>query len=247
MIHILGAGPAGLLAAWAAERAEREVQIHSIKVPSDIRGAQFLHETIPGLTDRKPDIVLDFQKVGTKAEYARKIYGNPKAPCSWDGYDGETPGWDIIAMYGRLWEHFDSRIVDAEVRYPDIEQMILASDTEFVISTLNPMGYCQKEHQFEWQRVYISEQASVESENTVVYNGDPEVSWYRSARIGDHGSTESGEHIEPRKFHPRSKPLFTDCDCLEEYGAFKKTGRFGAFKKGVLVHDAYKDTRSTLK
>ena len=49
-VAVLGCGPAGLIAAWAAEQAGADVQIYSKKVQSIIPGSQYLHGPIPGVS-----------------------------------------------------------------------------------------------------------------------------------------------------------------------------------------------------
>ena len=238
--HVLGCGPAGLLAAHALAD-KHEVHVHSIKEPSDIRGAQFIHEQIPYATDAQPDCMVEFRKVGTKEGYADKIYGNPEHPCSWDGYDGFVPAWNMIEVYGKLWHKYEHLIHDTEIRRPYIEKL-LEDENNLVISTLHPAAY-DPDADYEYTVVYINEDAQFTDENVVVYNGSPDDDWYRSANIMGHGSTEVGAKgtlRNQRGFVRRLKPLRTSSVMFDDCDRFVRVGRFGEFKKGVLVHDAYK-------
>src|SRR5262245_15995908 len=88
-VVVLGCGPAGLLAAHAASLYGCDVRILSIRQPSIISGAQFLHEHIPGVTGDIDGHVL-FMKAGTAGGYAKKVYGNSRIPTSWDLWEPES-------------------------------------------------------------------------------------------------------------------------------------------------------------
>src|SRR4029450_12844279 len=111
-VCILGCGPAGLLSAYAVAQSGGRVTIISKKVKSKIPGAVFLHEPIPYLTAPEPDGVVRFIKHGNKQGYAKKVYGNMDADCSWDLFEeGERPAWSMFKLYDQLWKHFEERII----------------------------------------------------------------------------------------------------------------------------------------
>lgn len=240
-VHVLGCGPAGLLIAHQAAMRDLEVVIHSIKIPSDIKGAQFIHEPVSGITSEDPEMSILFDKWGHKKYYAEKVYGDQKAPCSWDDFDGEWPAWSMINVYAELWSIYERSIVDTEVRAPYIQDLIDSGD--MVFSTITPLGYCLKpqDHSFEWQQVWINDSCSIPSiqddQNVILYNGSLSESWYRSSMIGGYGSTEWGQKpLERAKL--AKKPLSTDCDCFIDEGLVR-LGRFGEFRKAILVNHAY--------
>lgn len=239
--HVLGCGPAGLLAAHAGVTAGLEVQVHSIKMPSDIKGAQFIHQPVEGLTYPEPDFMVLFEKWGHKEVYAEKVYGDPDAPCSWDLFSGEVPAWSMIEVYQNLWEKYQGLVMDCEIRAPYIKDLLETGD--IVVSSITPQGYCTKEdHLFQWQNVWINEECNVpnttKERNVIVYNGAQDEDWYRSSMLGGFGSTEWGQ--KPQEVQRTSrKPLSTNCDCFLAYPDFWRIGRFGEFKKGLLVSDAY--------
>lgn len=239
-VNVLGCGPAGLLAAHAAAQAGHEPVIHSIKEPSIIKGAQFIHTAIPGVTADDPDCLVEFEKWGTQEGYAQKVYGVGHAPTSWDAFpEGEVPAWSMIDTYQRLWDMYDECVIDTEVRAPYIMDLILSGDPLF--SSITPLGYCMEpdEHIFDWQDVWITDSPAMSfaERNVIVYNGNLDFDWYRSSQILGHGSTEYGG----RRAHVRvsKKPLATTCTCFTEQENFHRVGRFGEFKKALLVHDAY--------
>lgn len=250
-VHILGAGPAGLLAAHAAKERALDFRIHSIKVPSDIKGAQFLHERVNGVTTVEPDVMIEFQKWGHPEGYAEKVYGDPEAPTSWDEYpEGEVAAWGMVETYAKLWEMYEWFITDTEIRAPYIDDLLAADDDSIVISTITPQGYCLRDdHEFKWQEVWIDDVCSAPTvdllDNVVIYNGSKSEAWYRTSMIMGHGSTEYSS--KPDHIHKKSrKPLGTTCDCYGTDMRFHRVGRFGKFEKGQLVSDAYNDAQEIL-
>lgn len=246
-VHVLGCGPAGLLAAHAVRLAGHDPVIHSIKEPSIIKGAQFIHEPIEGMTGVDPDFIITFEKWGYPEEYAMKVYGSPDAPTSWNDFpEGEVPAWGMVQTYQKLWDTYEDLIIDTEIRAPYIKDLLESG--AHVISSITPMGYCGRledpsPHLFEWQDVWIESVHSLTTprDGLIVYNGNPNDRWYRSSLIQGHGSTEYGQAM-PRVKRSR-KPLRTNCNCFERWPNFHRVGRFGEFKKGLLVHDAFTKAR----
>lgn len=244
-VHVLGAGPAGLLVAHAARQAGHTPVIHGIRERSQLRGAVYLHSRIPDLTKAKPDATLTYVKKGTAEGYAEKVYGDPEAPCSWDRFEGEVKAWNLDHYYGKLWDEFNAGVADQEIRAQYIRELLAEGDPVF--STINPLGYCELQGldrpcQFVWQEVRIHDEVQDGVEDCqIVYNGDPLDRWYRSSRIFDYGSTEYPfESVAGYGYIPVKKPLSTDCQCLLEAGRLYRVGRYGAFQKHLLVDDAYR-------
>jgi hypothetical protein len=73
--------------------------------------------------------------------------------------------------------------------------------------------------------------------NYVVCDGTSETDWYRNAVVFGYQTTEW-----PRKQRVDAvtvrKPLFNECDCHPEV---IRLGRYGAWRKGILVHNVYED------
>jgi len=243
-IAILGCGPAGLLAAHAAQQRDIPYIVYSIREPSKIHGAQFLHEDIPGLTPEEPDGMVTFEFRGTKEGYAKKVYGDSSIDVSWDRYSGEVPAWDLRTLYDAMWRtHYDN-IFDVEIRGEFIQKLL--RDEDLILSTINPLGYCQHQddlsHTFSVQPIQVYQTSFIEiDDNTVVYSGDPADTWMRCSRLFDDLSAEcpGGSVMLPGERIARvNKPLFTDCDCYMEEN-FHRLGRYGEFKRGLLVNDAF--------
>ena len=260
-VLILGCGPAGLLAAYAADRLGASPAIMSVKVPSPLHGAQYLHEPIPDLTG-EPDGTITTLRRGTREGYAAKVYGDPKAPCSWDHQLEERPAWDLRRIYGQLWERYRHRIEDTRITRNDLAEFPQMWD--LVISTIPATQLCAPEsrrihenighHRFDWEKMYVLDWAPPElPDNTVLYSGEPEHYWYRTSRIFGHVVTEATqycfgndgeEYADPpegvKLIQPRTgiKVKGTTCDCFPDV---KRVGRYGTWQKGYLTHHAYRD------
>jgi len=251
-VCILGCGPAGLLAAHAVEREGGTVTIISLRHKSRIPGAVFLHESIPGLSSRKPDGTIFFQKEGTKRGYAKKVYGNPDAPCSWDLFPrGERRAWSMFILYDRLWARFRLRIKDHLI-HQGLLQEITSAGFDLVISAIPVPTICHNDrHEHEHQSISVLNRSldpllGNSIYNGVIYNGDSRFNWYRTSNIFGHEATESTvpftaeqTAVYGARVSLGYKPLQTDCDC---HPGIERVGRFGRWEKGVLVHHSYKQT-----
>lgn len=244
-VLILGCGPAGLIAAQAADAAGATVSIASKRTKSVMPGAQFIHEPIPGLVGEQGARTITFEKIGTREGYAAKVYGSPDAPCSWDEFpEGEVVAYPIGAIYDRLWEKWSpevvNEVVDAEwLRYE------ISSEVEWdlIVSSIPAPAICHSRHVFRHQDIYITDHAwRGVGEDTIVYNGDTADHWYRSSKLFGHEYTESTIRT-PTAVHGM-KPLSNNCDCWQ--GKVLRIGRFGKWEKGVLVHHAYEEVTRAL-
>lgn len=238
---VLGCGPSGLLAAHAAALRGVEPVIFSKKEPSVITGAQYLHREIPGITNG--GFSLKTVKIGTREGYAKKVYGNPDAPCSWDEIEeGEQEVWSMHDAYKKLWAAYESHIENAYIGCSLLDW--LPGEFELVVSTIPVPSLCKNPaHNFEFVEVYIAGKTpSYYPDNTVVMSGDESHMWYRSSRIQGHEGTEARRAMTLAD-RVGKKPLKTDCDCRPE---IHRAGRFGKWTKGVLVHHAYEEVESAL-
>jgi hypothetical protein len=217
-IAILGCGPAGLLTAWAVEQAGYCPVIFSRPEKSQMPGAQFLHESIPDVTN-----------------------DDPEAPTSWDAFhEGPVKAWSLAAAYDRLWDRYRPDLVEGEVT-PRLLDGIESRFTR-AFSTVPAYLLCANEHhRFPAAQVWIRNwESSAEGwgfgNDFVEYNGHPGTGYYRASKIGDQCSMEFGHRVG--RADPGAKPLDTTCNCRP---FFQRLGRFGKWRKGVLVHHAYKE------
>lgn len=237
-IAVLGCGPAGLLAAHAAALAGEEFDIISIRRKAVLPGAMYLHRAIPDLTSAKPDATIEFLKVGTREEYARKVYGRPDAPCSWEEFDeGYVPAWSLYSAYEELWELYSPKIIDEKITQGMLNLMPL--DYDLVISSIPAKALCQgvAVHKFPAAKVWVAggdDLLYMPPDNTIIYSGSAQHGWYRKASIFGHQFTEFGHPVVGAS--PGVKPIATNCDC---HPGIERVGRYGTWTKGVLTHQAF--------
>ena len=146
------------------------------------------------------------------------------------------------------WAHFEDRIIDCDINQV-VLQYLERSGLDLLISSIPAPLLCQNDHFFEAATMYVvaGDMEADDDDNIIVYNGDPEIPWYRSSRLWRHEFLELG--AEGAKQFPMSalrigqKPLAHNCDC---HPAFMRVGRFGKWQRGVLVHHAYEEARDAV-
>lgn len=264
-ICILGCGPAGLLAAHAAFEQGHDVNIMSKKEPSFIQGAQYIHVPIPNITyDRDAEDVY-FAKVGKERGYAEKVYLDREAPTSWNLFGGSAKAWPMEDIYTRLWTRYESFITAVKLFPSDIKRR--CEDYDLVLSTVPATALCgQRNHEFRKASVWTAQHELIQVRNLIVYNGRSEDKWYRASNLFGHCQVEFGQRADARYegasservprvwmddqkvlVHGARKPIGTDCDCHLHHDNFKRLGRFGQWKKGILVSDAYAGAKLAIK
>jgi hypothetical protein len=255
---ILGCGPAGLMAAQGLQdacevrRQPLDLRIMSLKRPSELFGAQYLHVPIPGVTRSQP-VTVQYRLTGTPDAYRRKVYG----PL-WDGAvspeDLATPhqAWDIRETYANLWRLWEDRIQDVRLDGAGVGMLLgqYSGEVDLFINSIPRQNLCVKQHTFGFTEIIAAGDAPARGiilkqfwtpENTVVCNGEENPSWYRRSRVFHHTTVEwpgSIARVPVTSASRVKKPLFTDCDCWPEV---KHVGRYGKWEKGVLSHTAYDD------
>lgn len=246
-IAILGSGPAGLLAAHGIGLTGHPIAIISKPVKSRIGGAQFLHMAIPELTHDEPDAMVTFRIEGTEATYRQKVYGALPVPfTSIDGLvDGHVqPAWHMEKAYDRLWHEFGQSLNEQVVTPDWLDEN--KDNFAAIVSAIPRTALCRSlsgdapvNHEFFNQKVRIANECMRPGlpDMTVMYNGTRDVSWYRTSQLFGHGGTEWGNGLNPPfETVEVSKPVRCTCDCYPE---IIKVGRFGRWKKGVLIHDGF--------
>lgn len=255
-VAILGAGPAGLMAAHAAALTGQPVAILSYGKKSKLGGAQFLHEPIPELTDTEPDVNVTYRVTGNALRYQFKAYGNGPQPSfvSFDGvHDGMTqPGWNLRKLYDRLWDQYGGQITETEVTAKTLPGILEDSLFSLVISSIPLRSLCRRPasttpggHLFTHQSIVVKTDRCYggSDENTIWYDGSGDHSWYRSSMLWGIPSTEWGVAAAsqvPYDLGPTVqafKPVAHQCDCWPD---LIKVGRFGRWQKGMLAHDGFR-------
>lgn len=270
-VAVLGVGPAGLMAAYAASLTPNTfVSLFSAgkedegPTRSVIGGAQFLHVGLPGLNDQKPDAMLTYLTAGSAAGYQSKVYGDVEVPFVSMSHvlGGKTcEAWSLVKTYDRLWELLigqGDRANVANINPKWLAELIESKMFDLIISTVPRNSICiaqgwslQPQHRFASQTIRVWGDAALPQipDNHICYDGTPNVSWYRTSRIFGVGSTEWSSSAPAKlpyegEIRKISKPLQTDCNCFNGHVLF--TGRYGEWRKGVLTHEAFTATKEAL-
>lgn len=254
---VVGAGPSGLAAAAALTRRGVEVGdiIARSSEPSPLYGAQYLHAPIPGFTEQQSR-TINYIVMGTPDGYARRIYKDrlrPDLTVSAESLVGSHQAWDIRQTYASLWSEYRDRVIVAEVNADNISG--LAESFDHIVFTAPAPAICRDpEHTFTAEEVWAAGEAPSLGirvpykcdPDTVVCNGLDEKegpSWYRISNIFGHKTVEWPGDIDKPPLSNRiarvRKPLSTNCDCPPPNVI--RSGRYGAWRKGVLVHEVYAD------
>lgn len=160
--------------------------------------------------------------------------------------------WNLIATYDRLWDLLSAdkaTVVDVGPAW--LDEAIEKQWFDRIISSIPGMSICRAHagmsnelHHFISQSVRILPECVLDGmpDNTIVYEGTTDRSWYRTSRLFGVGGTEwSNLAPDPGKMFASDlvnvkKPLRTNCTC---YPDILRVGRYGEWRKGVLTHDAF--------
>lgn len=262
-VAIFGTGPAGLAAAHAAYLSGYWVVLFSYGFKSQLHGCQYLHQFLPELSADIMKTDVRYQLWGTAEDYRDKVYGDLWAgKVSPEDLTGEHEAWDIRAAYDRLWSlymdgkgrasHYEQRIDSHWLRnYYDV----MCRDFDRIISTIPIKSICTSpaSHTFLGNEVWAIGDSLDKSQlspvtapsDTIICNGLESPSWYRASSVFGMATAEWPGNVRPPipGMARVIKPLYTDCDCWSE---IHRMGRYGAWKKGALVHDVFNETMELL-
>lgn len=263
-VVVLGCGPAGLFAAQAATSMGYDVEIISKLRRSEMFGAQYLHTSIPGLTDDQHQFNVEYRLEGDLEEYLHKVYGATipdPGKITKETLVGIYPAWDIRAAYHKAFDLFGRDVVNHEINLDTIIHL-MGSRPALIISTIPAPSICRAPelHAFEtrdiWaigdapERGVFAPRFSTEP-NVILYDGTPYRGWYRASNIAGYYAVEWPEQNKP----PISdaavvrKPVKTTCDCWVglRRAKFMRLGRYGAWNRAGHTHQAYWNTLKALK
>jgi hypothetical protein len=241
-----------MMAAHAAVLTGNDVEIISHMVMSPIGGAQYLHEKIPEI-GMQP-FTITYEKRGSADGYAMKVYGDAAAPTSWAEFpEGEVEAYSLRHAYRRLWDRYADLIKDHILTPGEVWRY--TSDYDLVLCTLPASKMCLHDHEFQSQEVTLVKVHRCNPRNTIIYSGDLEDHWYRWSCIRDEPWLEFSGRVDPEHAVDSHqavwhgvKPIKSDCTChTRPDGSFVKLGRFGQWRKAVLVSDAFKDALVALE
>jgi hypothetical protein len=269
---VIGIGPAGLVAAHTISSLGYKFDLFSNSdKPSQIHGCQYLHEPIVGTNAHST--MVRYSLLGTPEKYREKVYGNAwTGTVSPEDFEGTHPAWDLRETYQRLWNMYigEGHKETAPFQFdanPDTMSKVMVHrlDTyDAIFSTVPAPSVClyPLEHQFKSHDIYavgdkvedgevkrsIASSLLFENHNDkVICNGASSPAWYRLSRVFGVSTLEWPGQIEKPPFEgvvTVRKPLETNCDC---HPWVTRIGRYGAWKKGYLVHQVVEDVRNKIE
>lgn len=271
-VLVLGCGPAGLFAAHAAKQLGYSVDIISKKRRSEMFGAQYLHASIPGLTDDQKPFHVEYRLNGTLDAYLHKVYGEhipDPGKITVESLVGRYPAWDIRRAYLRAWDLYGRSIIPID-RINALNFSALTHGTlpySHVISTIPQTDLCyDSKHTFNSRNIwalgdapergqFVPERFLVQAADGIIqYDGTPERSWYRVSNIAGYCAVEwpygPGKTIAPyANASLVVKPVHSDCDCWGSLTSlqFIRIGRYGAWHRTGHTHQAYWRILAALK
>jgi hypothetical protein len=249
-IAVIGAGPAGLLAAHAVERMGHEPVIYAPAKKSDVLKAQCLWGEIPGLNVEPLRLLV--RKLGEGTRYAKRLYGQETAETSWDAI---TPGahtvWPLDKVYDELWLRYGGEITDGFLTKPALSEVLHNYPVVFCTAPLNHLCY-DEGHTFvgistsiDRHRVDPHVPPQMVMNGTEVFREEDD--WFRQTVSRGELVTEFS-NWSGFIFRGESglKPVKTDCNCWQnekKVGSrprqLHRLGRFGKWSKGVQNHQAF--------
>lgn len=265
---VIGAGPAGLLAAWALRSAGAEVLIWDRDPayhPEKIVSLQYLHEPC-GLENRgvrslnlryalhpKPLGIFDIEmfKTAIRKDYNRKL-GRPLEDENSTRFLWESPVtvWSLKDAYRILHREFKAVILPYSIE--GWERLYAVADFyDLVVSTV-PLDRLIPEGHWPVRlgRIALNWRPMSLPAETCVYNLEPEVPWYRVTNLDGGVATEFVDKPSLTEALPMLLPLRkveAGAVIPEHPKNLLLTGRWGSWNPTKLTHHAYADTQEWLR
>lgn len=240
---IIGAGPAGLLAAHAASLQGWQPVILNDKGREQSPNAKgvFIHRAIPFITTKESEFIVKMVHKGESSGYARKVYGDPTRRTSFDSLPPFIHAWPVQEVYDRLWALYSDCIHRERVSSVMLER--LARTEKVVLNTAPKSAMCfAVDHAFPSNPIYIvdglPDEATEIAGDFMMYNGDPRDDWYRCSSLAGIEATEFATRPLHGEFREGIKVSATNCNC---HSGVHHIGRWGKWQPGVLLHHAFED------
>ena len=236
------------MVAHAAAMNGWNFRIYSKKRKSRLFGAQYLHEPIPGMTE-EPAALVQYHLEGTPEEYRKKVYGD-----EWDGTVSPEDvaeshyAWNIRETYDRMYSAYGKEIDSCYITPIATPIAIRQAGYDLVISTVPRKLWAEPGDHFLSTNVWaigdapeLGIQTPFRPANfTVICDGTDDVSWYRASNIFGYSTIEWPGHTRPPLDGVSlvEKPLAHNSKAASD---FIHLGRFGAWRKGVLTTDVFRE------
>lgn len=229
-------------------------RIYSKKRKSFLFGSQYLHEPIPGMTDNVAAIVT-YHLEGSPEGYRRKVYGD-----SWDGtvspedLNHDHYAWDIRSTYDKMWRAYEDEIVQTDFFSESVSTNVNWQCHDIVISTVPRKIWAHPGDVFASQKVWaigdapeLGQKAPFEpkQDNLIICDGTSEIGWYRLSKVFNYTTVEWPFDRKPPIANVGlvEKPLWHNSTAASD---FVHLGRYGAWEKGVLTTDVFRQAMSVL-
>jgi hypothetical protein len=254
---VLGAGINGLLAAYAASRAQLDVVIFSAKESTDhIPGVQFLRMPIPGLSARVREVDVSIR--GDIEDYNAKRFEPEFNPALSELPPGRHRLYDLRDVYRQLRGLYYDSVVEREFIRQRFraESLSLLDDFDIVFNTIPASYLCNNpEHTFKFQQCYrISDGPDTRCpvripESTIEYNATRETAWFRAANVFDHCTAEwpatSGRRRPPfQGLETVEIPISNNCSC---YPGLVRVGPRSVWTHYYDAHDSFVSATNYLR
>jgi len=258
-VCVLGAGPAGLLAAWGAvkegvgtlvigdrDTSYRPGRIFSLQYLHDPCGLEFAARRIHLHYDVDPSPVL----LETSLQYAynRKL-GRPDDEENSTRFLFESPVnvWSLKDAYYWLYRSLATAMIQDEVDFDRI--LNICENYDLVISTI-PLDLLFPHMEWPVRETLITPGFAplVIPRNTCLYNLEPTVPWYRITHL-DGGL--SAEWISKGDYDPDVFQKLRKVVKAPKYPPLPNNlvlaGRWGTWDPKALTHDAYQIARRAVR
>ena len=249
-VSIIGSGPAGLLAAHAADTLGWDFRILSQVKKSNLLGCQYLRNAVPGMTEEKP-IVINCHLEGTPEEYRTKMYGSDTTGVKDnENYEDNRYAWDLRTAYDKLWIAYGKELRYWFVQPDDLD---LLRGTDVVISTVPRPTWAEPGDVFNSYTIWVACDEPYEGipapfrpePSTIIRDGTSDVGWYKASNVFGHSAVEWPEATKPplTRLHKVTRPLGHNSTAASD---IHHLGSYGAWDRSELASNVYEQALKVL-
>jgi hypothetical protein len=251
---ILGAGPSGMMAAYAAAQCGYDPVIFD-QDPDKTRrnsGVFYLHSdcdlALEPIEIRQRVIgAVGMSQDEVAYAYGMKVYGRKVAKTSVIDVL-KTPtvvGYDATKALDLLWDMFGKNVKLGKIKVGDIKTLPHLYNR--VISTLPATIWAEdRKEEFEFEKLWMKVLPAPEGESFTYYNVNPFMNWYRASAIFgrfiyEYAHGEAPFDTTPSNVYEVTKVIKGPV-LRPPYPNVLYIGRYGAWDKTQLTHSVYEKT-----